>query len=402
MNMTTKKDIFARYLNEYLQGNKQRKGEILDRVCDVISMHRKAAVRKFRALQTRDPSLPPKKGRRTYYTAGCVYALKTVWQAASEICGELLHPIIAEYVEILQRDEMWQHGSEATKKLLEMSEATVKRRVGGFMKARKPRGLSSTKPSHLKEVIPIFTGPWESKPPGYGQIDTVVHCGSSLAGDMAYSVNYTDVAVLWHSFAAQWNKGQEETQKSLSRIKQKVPFKILGMHPDTGSEFINYFVKDWSDKEEIELTRSRPYHKNDNAYVEQKNGHVIRRFLGYARIDNKEVISIMNEMYDKLELYLNHFVPSRKCIEKVRVGSRYKRKYDRAKTPYQRVLEHPEIKESVKQKLKKEHKTLNPLILKREVDKLIAKVFEVQKTTATFVFEEDFSKSSSVTLSNEL
>ncbi|NQU82603.1 MAG: transposase family protein [Parcubacteria group bacterium] len=400
--MTTKKDIFARYLNQYLQGNKQRKGEILDHVCDVVTMHRKAVIRKFRALQMRDPALPPKRGRKTYYTADCVYALKTVWETASEICGELLHSIIVEYVEILQRDKMWQHGNEATKKLLEMSEATVKRRVGGFMKVRKPRGLSSTKPSHLKEIIPIFIGPWEDKPPGYGQIDTLVHCGISLAGDMAYSVNYTDVAVLWVSLSAQWNKGQRATQKSLSRIKEKVPFKILGMHPDTGSEFINYVVKDWCDDENIELTRSRPYHKNDNAYVEQKNGHVIRRFLGYTRLDNREIIEIMNEMYDKLELYLNHFVSSRKCIEKVRIGSKYKRKYDKAKTPYKRVLEHPAIERSVKQKLIKEHKKLNPLILKREIDKLITKVFEVQKTTANLVFEEDLSKSPSVTVSNEL
>jgi len=402
MNMTTKKDIFARYLNEYLKSNKQRKGEILDNVCAVVSMHRKAAVRKFRVFQMRNPALPPKRGRKTYYTADCVYALKTVWEASSEICGELLHPMIQEYVEILQRDKMWQHGDDATKKLLEMSEATTKRSVRGFMKARKPRGLSSTKPSHLKEIIPIFIGPWEGKPPGYGQIDTVVHCGNSLGGDMAYSVNYTDVAVLWVTFSAQWNKGQEQTQQSLARIQKKVPFKILGMHPDTGSEFINYFVKGWCDDENIELTRSRPYHKNDNAYVEQKNGHVIRRFLGYARIDNKKVISIMNEMYDKLELYINHFVPSRKCIEKVRVGSKYKRKYDKAKTPYRRVLEHPAIEENVKQKLQKEHKKLNPLILKGEVDKLITKVFETQKTTVNLIFEEDLNKSSTVTVSNEL
>ena len=399
--MTTKKDIFARYLNEYLKSNKQRKGEILNHVCDVVRIHRKAAVRKFRALQMRDPALPTKRGRKTYYTADCVYALRTVWEASSEICGELLHSVIQEYVEILQRDEMWQHGNEATEKLLEMSIATVKRKTGSFVKARKPRGISTTKPSHLKEIIPIFTGPWKSKPPGYGQIDTVVHCGNSLRGDMVYSVNYTDVATLWVSFSAQWNKGQEATQRSLSRIKQKVPFKILGMHPDTGSEFINYVVKDWCDDESIELTRSRPYHKNDNAYVEQKNGHVIRRFLGYARIDNKETISIMNEMYDKLELYLNHFVPSRKCLEKVRIGSRYKRKYDKAQTSYRRVLEHSDVEESVKQRLKKEHEKLNPLILKEEVDKLIAKVFKTQKATVTLIFE-DLSKSSSVTVSNEL
>lgn len=380
MNMTTKKDIFARYLSEYLKTSKERKGEILNHVCDVVQIHRKAAVRKFRKLQMKDNSFPDKRGRSVYYTSDSVSALKTVWEAGSEVCGELIHPIIPEYVKILRKDNLWEHDEIATAKLLEMSEATVKRKTGVFMKAgRTSKGISSTNPSHLKNIIPVFTGPWEGKEPGYGQIDTVVHCGSSLLGDMAFSVNYTDVATLWVCFAAQWNKGERATQESLKRIKEKVPFKILGMHPDTGSEFINWFLKKWCDEEKIELTRSRPNHKNDNAFVEQKNGHVIRRFLGYVRFDCFEVIPIMNKFYDKLEIYLNHFVASRKCLEKVRIGSKYKRKYDKGKTAYQRVLDHQNISDAIKEKLKKEHEKLNPLLLKREIDKLIEDILKIQK-----------------------
>lgn len=380
MNMTTKKDIFARYLSEYLKTSKERKGEILDHVVDVVKTHRKAAVRKFRRLQLKDNSQPEGRGRKAYYTPDSVAALKTVWEAASEICEELIHPIIADYVKIFQRDNQWTHTTEATKKLLKMSEATVKRKVGNFLKARKRRkGISATKPSNLKEIIPIFTGPWTDKPPGYGQIDTVVHCGSSLLGDMAYSVNYTDVCVLWNSFSAQWNKGEKATKISLEKIEHKVPFPILGMHPDTGSEFINWTLKAWTEEHKIDYTRSRPGHKNDNAYVEQKNGHVIRRFLGYTRFDCPEIIVVMNELYDKLEIYLNHFVPSRKCLEKVRIGSKYRRKYDKAKTAYQRVLKYPAVDPSIKEKLKQEHETLNPLLLKNAVDKLIAEVYKIQK-----------------------
>ena len=380
MNMTTKKDIFARYLSEYLKTTRQRKGEILDHVCDVIKIHRKAATRKFRVLQMRDSSVEEKRGRREFYTPDCIAALKTVWEAASEICGELLHPVIEEYVSILKRDKLWNHSSEATKKLLQMSEATTKRKVGNFLKARNFRkGVSTTKPSQIKEIIPIFTGPWEGKPPGFGQIDTLVHCGGSLLGDMAFSVNYTDVATLWVSFCAQRNKGQQATRDSLKRITGKVPFRICGMHPDTGSEFINWFLKSWCDDNEIELTRSRPNHKNDNAYVEQKNGHVLRRFFGYSRIESPEAIEKMNEVFDVLELYLNHFVPSRKLIEKVRIGSKYKRKYDKARSAYKRVLEHPEVNQVVKDKLILQHECLNPLLLKREIDKLIAEVFKIQR-----------------------
>jgi hypothetical protein len=389
MNMTTKKDIFARYLSEYLKTSKERKGEILDHVCDVVKNHRKAAIRKFRVLQLRDSSLPERRGRRTYYTPDSVAALKTVWEAASEVCGELIHPIISEYVEIFQRDKSWKHSSAATEKIRRMSEATVKRKVGGFLKARKRRkGMSATKPSQLKEIIPVFTGPWQDKPPGYGQIDTLVHCGSSLLGDMVYSVNYTDVNLLWISLAAQWNKGEKATKESLQRIKKKVPFKISGMHPDTGGEFINYNLKNWCDEEKIELTRSRPGHKNDNAYVEQKNGHVLRRFLGYTRLDCPDVVPLMNELFDKLELYLNHFIASRKCLEKVRIGSRYKRRYDKGKTPCQRLLAHPDIDTEIKERLRQVHVILNPLRLKNEVDKLIADIFNVQRDYRNAKFEK--------------
>jgi hypothetical protein len=382
INMTTKKDIFEHYLDEYLGANRKRKGQILERLCDITGIHNKAAIRKFKRLRLKGPSVSRRRGRETYYTPDVTSALKTVWEAASEICGELLHPIIPEYVEILRKDKVWPHSDESSEKLLAMSEVTVKRRVGSFLKARDKRcGVSSTKPSHLKEIIHIFTGPWEDKPPGYGQIDSVVHCGGSLLGDMAFTVNYTDVNLFWVSLYAQWNKGQQATKESLERIKERTPYRISGMHPDTGSEFINWFVKGWCDKEGIELTRSRPSHKNDNAYVEQKNGHVIRRFLGYSRIDVKEAIPAMNRLYAKLELYLNHFIPSRKCIEKIRVGSKYKRKYEKAKTPYQRLQQYQgaEIKDETKKKLKEDHEQLNPLLLKNEIDRLTDEVFIIQR-----------------------
>lgn len=382
MTMATKNEIFSRYLSEYinLKTTKERRGEILTAVCEVVGLHRKAAIRKFRKLQLTGVGATAKRGRKEIYDPGTIAALRTVWEASSEICGELLSGVIAEYVSVLQRDKLWTHDPISTGKLLVMSEATAKRRVGKFMKARVTRkGLSSTKPSNLKNIIPIFTGPWEDKIPGNGQIDTVVHCGSSLLGDMAYTLNYTDVPTLWISLRAQWNKGQEATRDSLVKIREKLPFPLLGAHPDTGSEFINYFVWEWCQRNNIELTRSRPSHKNDNAYVEQKNGHVVRRFMGYARLDCPEIIEPMNELYDKLEIYLNHFVPSRKCIEKIRVGARYKRKYCEAMTAYRRVLAHKDVDQKIKNKLIAQHEQLNPLLLKQKIDRLIDRIFKLQK-----------------------
>lgn len=381
MIMQTKNDIFNEYLAEYLKADKGKKGEILNHVCFVTKMHRKASVRKFKHLQMKDPCKTERRGRETFYTHDVTDALKDIWEASSEVCGELLHPIIKEYVEIFVRDKMWKHGLETTDKLLFMSEATTKRRVSTFMKARRRRkGLSSTKPSLLKVIVPIFTGPWEGKPPGFGQIDTVAHCGSSLLGDFVYTLNYTDVATFWVVPRAQWNKGMMATNDSMKYIKDKLPFPWLGAHPDTGNEFINRFVIDWCQKENIEMTRSRPGHKNDNMFVEERNGHVIRKFVGYNRLDCRDVADVLNGMYDILALFLNHFVPVKRCIEKNKIGSRYKRKYEKkAKTPYQRVLEHECVSKEIKEKLMDEHKKLNPLVLKNEIDKLIKKVYDMQK-----------------------
>ena len=390
MTMQTIYEVFQHYLPVYLKSSKKEKQAILDIVCSVCSLHRKAAIRKFNYLGFGERRDIRRHGRPTVYGPLVTLALKEIWEASSEICGELLHPVIPEYVAVMKRDQQWKHSLKTEALLLKMSEGTVKARVGQFMKARhRKRGISSTSPSVLKNIIPIVTGEWNDKPPGYGQIDTVVHCGSSLLGDMVFSVNYTDIATLWLGLSAQWNKGQLATRESIKSIKERLPFKLLGLHPDTGSEFINWHLKGWCDQQSIEMTRSRPNHKNDNAYVEQKNGHVIRRFLGYTRFDVLETVEAINKIYLKLELYLNHFVPSRKCIKKVRIGSKYKRQYDKAQTPYTRILKHKDINDQIKKNLEQLHHTLNPLDLKNKIDKLILELINIQRENGNTGLSEE-------------
>jgi hypothetical protein len=379
--METKNEVFGRYKKEYWQTTKQRKGEILSVVCEVTAMQRKAAIRKFRVIQMRNSSSDETRGRSVYYTADVTAALKDIWIAGNEVCGELLHPVVPEYVAILKRDSMWKHGDEATQKLLAMSLGTMKQRVGEFFKIRRGRkGISATKPSALKNLIPVFNGPWEDKPPGFGQIDTVVHCGSSLLGDMVYTLNYTDAATYAVIPRAQWNKGMEQTKKSMQAIKERMPFLWLGAHPDTGSEFINRFVVDWCKDEKIDLSRSRPGKKNDNMYVEERNGHVIRKTVGYQRLDCPEAVDALNFLYDVLTPYLIHFVAVRRTLEKEKVQSKYRRTYEKIpKTPYQRILEHPAVMDEVKEILRREHAVLNPLTMKREIEKRLMAVYDVQK-----------------------
>lgn len=378
--MDTKNDIFQEHLSAYLQADKEAKGAILKHVCFVTGMHRKAAIRKFRCLQMSHGGKPESRGRSEYYTPDVTVALKDIWTAGNEVCGELLHPMIAEYVKILKRDKLWKYGQTVTNKLLKMSPATVKRRVGNFKKAKKlKKGLSDTKPSHLKHLVPIFLGPWTDKPPGYGQIDTVRHSNSAY-GDAVYTVNYTDAATLTVIPRAQFNKGQQATRDSMKAIKEIMPFKWLGAHPDTGSEFINEMVVEWCAEETIDYSRSRPNHKNDNMHVEERNGHVIRRAVGYIALTCPQAADALNDLYDVLTPYLLHFVAVRRQLSKEKLKSKYKRTYEKvAKTPYQRILEHKDTATDVKERLQRQHEQLNPLTLKREIDRRLRKVYDTQK-----------------------
>lgn len=383
MVMATKKDILKTHLGEWMKVRKNRKkrAEITKHVAFVTGMHPKSVPRAFKREQMRDQGKTEGRGRPVMYGSDVTAALKDIWDAANGPCGEILFPVIREYVEILRRDGMWNHSNSATDKLLAMKEHTIRRRIGALRgKYSIQKGLGSTKPSALKSIIPIFKGPWKDLPPGNGQLDTVAHCGDTLLGDFAYTLNYTDVATYWVVPRAQWNKGQRATVGSMAHVKSTLPFPWLMGHPDTGSEFINWVAKEWFDLEGIKLTRSEPGKKNDNMCVEERNGHVVRKYLGYLRLDVVEIVPVMNELYHELGLYLNHFMPVRRTIDKVRIGAKYKRTYEKiAMTPYQRVMAHDAISREAKKRLKAEHETLNPLRLKRNIDTLINKIYSLQK-----------------------
>lgn len=383
--MATKKELFREVLKRYLKASLQQKKVILDELSASSGMHRKSVIRALKREQLKDPLKPKKKsGRHLIYGPDVSTALKEVWEISGELCAERLKPILPEYLRILLRDDMWPYLDEATWKLQAMSIATMKRRVRGFLRIKLGGGRSTTKPSRLKEIIPIRRGPWDNPEPGYGEIDTVVHCGSTLSGDMAYTVNFVDIATFWSESAAQINKGQMRTKNSIIEMKQRLPFTLRGLDPDTGSEFINWVLKDWCDQEKIELTRSRPNHKNDNAHIEQRNFTNVRKLLGYTRIDTQSAVDLMNELYaGPWRLYVNFFQPVMQCQKKERIGSRYVRRYDTPKTPYQRVLADSRVSEDVKKRLTLQYAALNPKTLRKEIDILVKKIFEVQKATRT-------------------
>lgn len=386
MTMGTKHEVIEEELAKYFKADKEEKGRILDRLTETLKMHRKALVRRFGVLQKRSKiknyNWHDGRGRPTIYTPDVKTALNDIWTISHELCAERLHPLLPEYVMILRRDKMWPHSEEATTKLLHMSLGTMKGFTQSFDKIVSGGGRSLTKPSSLKEVIPVRRGPWENPPPGTGEIDTVAHCGNTAEGLFASTVQYTDICLTWCFLGAQMGKGKRETLLNLQSMEKRSPFPWHGLDPDSGCEFINWNTKEWCDLNHIELTRIRPGMKNDHGHIEQKNDKNVRKWAGYIRIDTEERLEALNELYQVLEIYINHFQSSMKCVEKIRHNiSHSSRKYDQPKTPYQRFMEHADIDAQAKKKMRSFHETLNPKMLHDELLRLRKKLFQGAKFT---------------------
>jgi len=367
-------NIFKEKLQEYLKANKKGKGEILNAVCKITELGRVQAVRNFKKHQKKNTSsFRETRGRKRIYGNEVHSLLKDIWEISDRLAGELLHPIIEEYLNSFAKAKKFNYSDNSKKLLLQMSEGTIKNRIKSFRKKEgvRKKGLSGTKPSELKRIIPVFFGSWKDKPAGYGQLDTVALCGVSLAGDFMWVLNFVDIATYWTVFRFQWNKSQYATINAFEEIIKRLPFIMLGAHPDSGSEFINWLLKKYCDERNIELTRSRPNRKNDNFGIEERNGHVVRNFFGYPRLNNKELLDEFNILADKIVLFINHFKPVRRTIEKNKINSKYQRKFDKAKTPYQRVLNNDSISQEIKDKLIQEHRNLDVLSLKKEIDRMI-------------------------------
>ena len=229
-------------------------------------------------------------------------------------------------------------------------------------------------------MVPVRMDGWGLAEAGVTQIDTVAHCGDSIAGDFVYTANATDVATLWGTRRAQWQKGQEATRASIAAMQADSPFPWTELHPDSGGEFINWHLLGYAQATGMRMTRSRPYHKNDNRYVEERNGHVVRAYVGWRRLDASEAVDALNALYDTLTPYLNHFIASRRIVSKERIGARWKVTREQvAKTPYRRVLERNDARDGVKDRLRADHQMLNPKVMQGEIDRLIKRVFDVQK-----------------------
>jgi hypothetical protein len=379
MTKMSKREYLIELKQKYHHANRKQKTQLLDDFCEFTKYHRKSALR---LIHERLPSKWKRPAiKEKYYDQEVCNALLILWRAADEICGERFQPFISKLLKKMVDCGEIQVTDEVKEKLLQISMGQVKRILHHQKRISTTKIKGTTRPgSLLKHQIAIRYGPWEEVDPGFFEMDTVAHCGETVAGSFIYSLDLVDIATGWAEQGAIWGKGERATLEQFKKIEKRLPFKILGIDPDNGSEFINYHMYRHCQKSTINFTRSRPYHKNDNAHIEQKNWTAIRQLVGYDRLDKKKQLKILNDLYENSwRLYINFFQPTMKLKEKIKntKTGKTKKKYYEAKTPYQRILEHKKIDKETKKVLKAIYKELNPVKLKLEIKE---KLKELRRT----------------------
>ncbi len=379
MSPRSKKEYVETIFPRYKQASREQKILILNEFCATSGYHRKHAIRLLRKYKRFQKPKPKKRGRTPVYAKPSILKpLKKIWLSANLPCSKRLKAILP----------LWLPGYtqsfgnlplQVSQALLNISPATIDRILHPVRIHYKKRGRATTKPGTLlRNQIPIKLNQWDESHPGFLEADTVAHCGNSLLGMFAYTLDCTDIATGWTEQRATWGKGETGILTQIKDIEKSLPFPLLGFDCDNGGEFLNHHLfRHFSQrKKPIQFTRSRPYHNQDNAHVEQKNWTHVRQWIGYDRLDHPETIPLLNTLYtQEWRLFHNFFCPSTKLLQKERIGSKTLKHYDSPKTPYQRILESPYISAQIKLSLAKQLETLNPFMLRKTMDEKLKKIF---------------------------
>lgn len=362
------------YLREirirYANSTKKEKGKILDEYCKVCRYTRKHAIRVLNAKVNPRTHRPGPESK--YGHPEVVKALKNLWLMMDQICSKkmkLAIPLWLPYSPVQ---------GFVKELLVSISPSTIDRIL---KPTREPlrKGLSTTRASLIKSRIPLKLLEGDVKIPGYVEADTVAHCGNSIAGEYANSLTVTDLCSGWTENRAAWTKAAEGITEQFKDIEERLPFDLIGVATDNGTEFLNDTLYNYMKLREapINMVRRRPYKKNDNAHVEQKNWTHVRRLFGYDRYEHAELIPLMNEIYRAYWNPLqNYFIPNMKLVSKERIGGRIKKKYDVPKTPAQRLLLNDYISTAQKANIRENFETKNPFYLKLEMDKKLKEFFD--------------------------
>ena len=358
----------------YFRSKKSEKSAILDEFCEVTGFHRKHAIR---ILSTGHKTTRKLSGRKRYYSDESIVHLKKLWHVMGRICSKKMVAAFPVWLNFYQAQGF---NFKVRSELLAMSYSTIDRYLKAYKTqfARRKR-TGTVKAKRFMNVIPIKKFDEKNIGPGHLQADTVAHCGSSLSGQFIWTLTVTDEYSGWTENRASLGKDACGILTAICQATWKYPMDIKSFNTDSGTEFINHKLQEYLDSRGILFTRSRPYRKNDNCYVEQKNFTHVREIFGYKRYDKEELVQAMNQIYaDYFNVLNNFFVPQLKCVEVTRIGSKYRRKYDKPKTPYQRLLESSQVSNFQKDQLIKKYKSLNPIQLKKDINNLMKRFKKIR------------------------
>jgi IS30 family transposase len=376
MSQRSKRELVAAIHPRYLKANKSGKQQILNEFVAATGYHRKYAIRLLK--HGSKPKGRKKVGRSKVYQGEVVQALTQIWEICGRICSKRLKPFLPEIVTVLERHKELLLSSEVKALLLGMSRSTIDRCLKAA-RYEKQQGLSTTKPGTLlKQAIAVRTWrDWDDAQPGFMEMDLVAHCGDTTAGQYLNTLTATDVSTGWTECLALPNKTQAAVSQAITVLRQHLPFPLLGIDSDNGSEFINDTLYRYCLTEQITFTRSRPYRKNDQAHVEQKNWSVVRHTVGYDRLETEDELITLATIYADLRLYVNFFQPVLKLIGKLPVDGRTVKQYDQAATPFRRVLASDQISLQVKAGLANQYVQLNPVTLRQQIDQNVARLWKI-------------------------
>ena len=372
MSLSSRIEYLKKVKPRYLKAGKGNKSDILNEFCKNTGYARKYAIRRLAPQNTISAPRTINRKRGCFYTNEDIHWLSRVWEIMDYPCGQRLEPMLPEMINVLISFNELAIPESIALKLKNIKSDTINKRLKPYRTKLRRKINSTTRPGSLiKKQIPIRTISWDEMRIGCCELDLVAHCGNSARGEFVNSLTLTDILTGWTENTAFLGKAQNRIIAGLDNIQNRLPFPLKAIDPDNGSEFINWQLFNYCMKREVEFTRGRPYQKNDNAHVEQKNWTHVRKVFGYKRRETEYELNIMNDLYEnELRQYKNFFMPNVKLIDKKRIGKhgeKIKKIYDKAKTPYQRILECNQIDEKTKERLKAEYKQLNPAKLRRAI-----------------------------------
>ena len=373
MSVRAKREYLQAIYERYRRAARPDKGRILDEFCEVTGYHRKHALR---VLNGATPgAMGPPRHRASRYGPAVIEALRVIWEAAGYPWSLRLKALLPLWLPWARRRLRLPAAVE--RQVRAISPRQIDRRLAPHRRQLKKRRYGWTKPgSLLKHHIALRTDRWDVAVPGFTEIDLVAHCGSLGDGEFVHSLNLTDIHTTWVETAAVLGKSQVAVQVALEELRQALPFRLRGIDSDNGSEFINQHLWDYCQAQEVQFTRGRPYKKDDNAHIEQKNWTHVRKLLGYVRYDSPAAQAAIHALYrHELRLFQNLFLPSVKLLRKERVGSRVRRRYDAPRTPLERVLACPEVRPDVAAQLRRQRDGLDPFALAQAIDQQLDRIY---------------------------